>query len=70
MKTSIELDDQKVALAKKLGGANTLKQMIDLALDAYIQQIRRQSMADLLGTDFFEGNLNTMRKRPHVRTRR
>lgn len=70
MKTSVELNDEKVALAKKLGQASTLKELIDQALDAYIQQIRRQSMAQMLGTDFFEGDLQSMRMKDRGRTRR
>lgn len=70
MKTSVELNDDKLALARKLGKATTLKQLIDQALDAYIQQMRRRSMAELLGSDFFEGDLNTMRERSRGRPRR
>ena len=70
MKTSVEIDEKKAALAKKLGGANTLRQLIDEALDAYIQRARRGAMADLLGTDFFEGNLDRSRERARGRSRR
>lgn len=52
MKTSVELEVGKVDLAKRLGKASTLKELLDQALDAYIAQARRHSMADLLGTDF------------------
>ena len=62
MKTSVELDDEKVKLAKKLSDASTLRELLDKALDAYIARARRNSMADLLGTNFFEGNLDKMRK--------
>ena len=63
MKTSIELDEKKVKLAKKITHVDTLRELIDLALDAYIAQARRQSIAEHLGTDFFDGDLNKMRKR-------
>jgi hypothetical protein len=63
MKTSVELNDEKVALAKKLGAEKTLKELLDKALDAYISRARRQSMADLLGTHFFSGNLQRMREK-------
>ena len=63
MKTSVELDDEKVALAKKLGAETTLKKLLDKALDAYISRARRQAMADLLGTHFFSGNLRKMREK-------
>ena len=62
MKTSVELDDAKVKLAKKLSDTSTLKELLDQALDAYIARARRLSMGELLGTSFFEGNLNKMRK--------
>ena len=69
MKTSVELNREKVALAKKLGHSVTLKDLLDRALDAYIAEARRHAMADILGTGFFEGNLETMRER-NGRTRR
>lgn len=62
MKTSVELNDEKVKLAKKLSDSSTLKELLDKALDAYIARARRDSMANLLGTEFFEGNLTKMRK--------
>ncbi len=57
MKTSVELDDQKVAAAKKLGGESVLRKLLDHALDAYIAEQRRKDMVSILGTDFFEGRL-------------
>jgi hypothetical protein len=63
MKTSVELDDEKIAIAKKLGETSTLKELLDKALDAFIAQARRDSMAGLLGTDFFSGDLKKMRKK-------
>ena len=61
MKTSVELNDEKVALAKKLGYPSTLKELLDKALDAFIADARRGNLAAMLGTEFFEGNLRTMR---------
>lgn len=63
MKTSVELKREKVELAKKLTGPVTLKDLLDKALDALIAQNRKQNMIDLLGTDYFEGDLVKMRKR-------
>lgn len=68
-KTSVELESEKVDLAKRLGRVSTLKELLDKALDAYIAQARRHSMAELLGTDFFAGDLRQMR-RDRGRTRR
>ena len=61
MKTSLELDVEKVNTAKRLGQISTLKELVDKALDAYIAQARRHSIANLLGTRFFEGTLKEMR---------
>jgi hypothetical protein len=63
MKTSVELDISKVEIAKKLSKSRTLRELLDNALDALIAQSRRQAMDDLLGTDFFEGDLDKMRGR-------
>jgi hypothetical protein len=63
MKTSVELNEAKVKQAKKLVGTSTLRELLDRALDALIAQSRRQSMDDLLGSGFFEGDLNKMRGR-------
>ena len=62
MKTSVELAVDKVDLAKRLGKASTLKELLDKALDAYISQARRHSMAALLGTDFFDVSLKPVRR--------
>ena len=62
LKTSVELEIKKIELAKQLGKVSTLKDLLDRALDAYISQARRHSMADLLGTGFFEGDLKGMRQ--------
>lgn len=62
MKTSVELEIEKVELAKKLGKTSTLKELLDKALDAYISQARRHSMVELLGTHFFESDFKSMRQ--------
>lgn len=63
MKTSIEINENKIKQAKKLTQIATLRELVDKALDALIAQSRRQAMNDMLGTEFFEGDLNTMRGR-------
>jgi len=65
MKTSVTLNDQKLSLARSLGNASTIKVLLDKALDSYIShaRTRRREMADLLGTDFFEGDLDLLRER-------
>lgn len=63
MKTSVELDQKKVELAKSLRGVKTIKELLDKALDSYIAQNKRQNMADLMGTGFFDGDLDQLRER-------
>lgn len=63
MKTSVVLDQEKVQLAKKLGQVFTIRELLDKALDAYIAIVRRRSVADMIGTGFFEGSLKKMRGR-------
>ena len=46
-----------------MGGISTIREVLDSALDAYIQKKHREELAELLGTDFFEGHFETMRKR-------
>ena len=61
MKTSVELDEKKVIFAKKISHTSTLRELLDKALDAYINQARRQNMIDLLGSNFFDSKLAKMR---------
>ncbi len=62
MKTSVELNKEKLEQAKQLGKISTIKEVLDEALDAYIEKMRRHAMAELLGKGFFEGDLSKMRK--------
>lgn len=54
MKTSVEIDEEKLKLAKKLGKTNSIKETIHKGLDALITQSRRESMMELLGADFMD----------------
>ena len=54
MKTSVELDDKKVKLAKKMSDETTLKAILDKALDSFIAERKRYAMAELLGTNFLD----------------
>lgn len=62
MKTSIELDDEKVKVAKRLSDAATLRQIVDEALDAYITKKRRDSMIGLLGANLIGPDYKPTRK--------
>ncbi len=62
MKTSVEIDSKKVELAKSLSHHHsTLKELIDLALDAFIARQKRLAVLGMLGKSFFEGDLSRMR---------
>ncbi len=63
MKTSVELDDKKVELAKSLSRSRTLRELLDEALSCLIAQGRRESLADMLGTGFYDADLDVMRER-------
>lgn len=63
MKTSVELDEKKVNLAKRLTHSSTLKELIDMALDACIARARRHALAEMLGSNFFDGDLSKMRSK-------
>ena len=59
MKTSVELDDEKVRLARKLSDAATLKELLDQALaDDAIHYLHNQQAAQircsLLQMDLFQ----------------
>lgn len=69
MKTSVELDEKKVALARSMSEARSLRELLDDALDALIACGQRRSLAELLGTSFFDGELSEMRERKRA-TRR
>ncbi len=63
MKTSVELNDEKLLLARSLSASKTIKDVLDEALDCLIAQGRRRNLANILGTDFFEGDLDNIRER-------
>jgi len=56
MKTSIELDEVKLDLARKLGKTHSIKETIHKALDALITQSRREAMLELLGSNCLDHN--------------
>lgn len=63
MKTSVELNDKKIALAKKLSQSSTIREVLDLALDALIADKTRKSILNVIGSGAFQGDLDEMRKR-------
>lgn len=69
MKTSVELNEAKLNVARKLSNSKSVKELLDHALDALIAQNRRKSLLSILGTDFYDGDLGTMRERKNATSR-
>lgn len=53
MKKTIEINEKKLRMAKKLSNTRILRETIGLALDALIARQRRFSMLNIIGTPFF-----------------
>lgn len=49
MRTNIDLDDKLVGEAMQLSGAKTKKEVVDLALRAFVKAKRKMSILDLAG---------------------
>jgi hypothetical protein len=58
MKIVAELDDVKLELARSLGGIESVSNLLDLALDAYIAKGKRNNLSNILGTNSFEEDLS------------
>ena len=63
-KTSVELDESKLELARRLAPeAKTMRELLDLALTALIQEQRRKSLCTLLDAGIgWEGDLSHLKK--------
>ena len=68
MKTSLEIDSDKIDILKKLSKSSTLREMVDRALDSYIKELRRQDMLLFVGSDKYEGEYKKIRGK-NVRSR-
>lgn len=62
MRTNIVLNDKLVGEAMLLSHSKTKKQVVELALENFINYLKRQKMKDLFGKVKWEGDLNEMRK--------
>lgn len=56
-KTTVEIDEKKLEIAMSLSPVKSLKQLIGAALDAYIQRQERLSFKDLVGSEFWSGDI-------------
>ncbi len=63
MKTSVEINPEKLKKALELLKTKSIKKVLDRSLDALIAQTHRESMASMLETSFFDGELDKMRQR-------
>ncbi|MBD0255144.1 MAG: type II toxin-antitoxin system VapB family antitoxin [Cytophagales bacterium] len=61
MKTNVEIDEALLSEAKKLSQAKTKKQVVEQALQHYIQSLYRKQMLELRGKVQWEGDLDQMR---------
>lgn len=61
MKTNIEIDEALLSEAKELSQAKTKKQVVEQALQYYIQSLYRKQMLQLRGKVQWEGDLDQMR---------
>ena len=61
MKTNIEIDEALVSEAKALSQATTENQVVELALQYYIQSLYRKQMLQLRGQVQWDGDLDQMR---------
>lgn len=65
MRTNIVLDDNLVKKAIKISGANTKKELINIALEEFVQNHSRLDIRDLRGKIAFKDDYDykKMRKR-------
>ena len=70
MRTNIVIEDDLVREAIALTGAQTKREVVDLALRRLVQLERQREALSLEGTIEWEGNLDEMRLARHPRARR
>jgi Arc/MetJ family transcription regulator len=61
MRTNIDLDDVLVKEAMSLTKLRTKKDMVNYALESLIKKLKKQELANLWGSNIWEGDLNQMR---------
>jgi Arc/MetJ family transcription regulator len=62
MKTNIDIDSTLLEEAHKLSELKTNKEIVNTALEMYVNYLRRQQMLKLRGKVTWEGNLDEMRE--------
>lgn len=62
MRTNIVLNDRLMNEAMRLSHSKTKKQVVELALENFVNFLKRQNMKELFGKVKWQGNLADMRK--------
>lgn len=62
MRTNIEIDDDVLQEVRRLTGAKTKREAVDLALRELVAQYRRRDILQLRGKVRWEGNLSKSRE--------
>jgi Arc/MetJ family transcription regulator len=62
IRTNIEIDDEVMREAKRLTGARTKREAVDLALRELVARHRRLGILELRGRVHWEGDLKTSRR--------
>lgn len=63
MKTHMDIDEQLLDKAMKLGGHTTKRDAVHAALEAYVRRQIRRRLRTLAGTVDWQGDLDVMRDR-------
>ncbi len=61
MRTNIDLDDNLVKKAMEMASIKTKKDVVNLALKEFIDNMKRRELAKLWGSNIWEGDLDQMR---------
>ena len=62
MRTNIDIDDEVLQEVRRLTGAKTKREAVDLALNELVARYRRLGLIGLKGKVRWEGDLETSRK--------
>jgi Arc/MetJ family transcription regulator len=63
MATNLDLDDDLVEAAQKLGGHKTKKEAVNRALDQYVAWLRQQAILCDFGTIEYDGKYDYKKQR-------
>lgn len=62
MRTNIVLNEKLVEEAMKLSNAHTKKEVVDMALQSFVAQLKRKNVKALFGKVQWDGDLKKMRE--------